>query len=96
MLIYARVVAIPVNFPEQLKIRYETLDRETGEPIAVFGSPLGAPDHFSWEEVKRKFSVGGVHASDCESQLRQNKSALIAQPQEWEGDWALHSESTVI
>jgi hypothetical protein len=37
-MIFARVVAKPVNFPKELDIRYETLDRETGEDVAVFGA----------------------------------------------------------
>jgi phage-related minor tail protein len=82
-MIYARVVAKPVNFPEELDIRYETLDRETGENVAVFGSQRS----FSWEEVKRKFSIGDARAIECERQLRQRETALIAQAQEWESDW---------
>jgi hypothetical protein len=81
-MIYARVVAKPVNFPEELDIRYETLDRETGEDVAVFGGQR----RFSWEEVKRKFSVGEARALECEGQLRQGETALIAQAQQWESD----------
>jgi hypothetical protein len=81
-MIYARVVAKPVNFPEELDIRYETLDRETGENVAVFGSQR----RFSWTEVKRKFSVSEARALECEGQLRQGEPALIAQAQEWESD----------
>ena len=81
-MIYARVVAKPVNFPEELNIRYETLDRETGEDVAVFG----AQRCFSWAEVKREFSVGEARALECEAQLHQGETALIAQAQEWESD----------
>ena len=88
MIIYACVVAMPVNFPGELEIHYRTLDRETGEPVAVFGPPFGSPRYFSWEGLKRKFSVGEALASECEGLLRQGKSAFIAQAQEWDGDWA--------
>lgn len=81
-MIYVRVVAKPVNFPEQLDIRYEILNKETGEDVAVFG----AQRRFSWEEVKRKFSVGEARALECEDQLRQGQNALIAQAQQWESD----------
>jgi hypothetical protein len=81
-MIYARVVAKPVNFPKELDIRYETLDRETGEDVAVFG----AQRCFSWEEVRRKFSVGETQALECEGQLRRGETALITQAQEWESD----------
>ena len=87
MVIYARVVAVPVNFPSELELRYETLDEETGEPIAVFGSPAGSPDYYSWEDLRRKFSIGEALASECEALLRQGENALIAQAQEWEDDW---------
>jgi hypothetical protein len=83
--IYARVVAIPVNFPEELDIHYQTLDRATGENVAVFGSPR----RFTWEEVKRKFSIGEARALACEGQLRQGVTALVAEAREWEGDWNL-------
>ncbi len=81
-MIYARVVAKPVNFPAKLDIRYETVNRETGEHVAVFG----AQRPFSWEEVKLRFSVSEERALECEGQLRQGENALIAQAQEWEGD----------
>ena len=95
VIIYARIVAVPVNFPAELEIRYEALNRETREPTAVFGSPSGAPRHFSWGELKRKFSIGEVRASECEKQLRQGEHALIAEAQEWEGLWGAHSISRV-
>jgi hypothetical protein len=81
-MIYALVVAKPVNFPEELDIRHETLCRECGEDVAVFG----AQRPFSWEEIKRRFSVGEARALECEGQLRQGETALIAQAQEWESD----------
>jgi hypothetical protein len=81
-MIYARVVAKPVNFPAKLDIRYETVDRKTGEDVAVFG----AQRSFSWEEVKLRFSVSDGQALECEGQLRQGENALIAQAQEWESD----------
>jgi hypothetical protein len=88
--IYARVVAIPVNFPEELDIHYHTLCRECGENVAVFGSPR----RFSWEEVKRRFSIGEARALECEGQLRQGATAFIAEAREWEGDWGSHSMAT--
>jgi hypothetical protein len=81
-MIYARVVAKPVNFPAKLDIRYETVDRMTGEHVAVFG----AQRSFSWEEVKLRFSVSEERTPECEGQLRQGENALIAQAQEWESD----------
>jgi hypothetical protein len=81
-MIYARVIAKPVNFPEELDIRYETLHRETGQEVAVFG----AQRRFSWEEIKHRFSLGEGRATECEGQLRQGEPALISQPQEWESD----------
>ena|ERR1039458_5679991 len=91
MIIYARVVAKPVNFPSELKLRYETLDEGSGEPIAVFGPPYGSPDYCSWEDIQRRFSIGSAFASECEVLLRQGKNAMIAQAQQWEGDWELSS-----
>jgi len=79
-MIYARVVAKPVNYPEKLDIRYETVDRQTGEEVAVFG----AQRRFSWEEIKLKFPVSEERALECEAQLRQGENALIAHAQEWE------------
>ena len=87
MVIYAHVVAKPVNFPSTLELRYETLDKETREPIAVFGSPYGSPDYYSWGELKRKFTIGEAFASECEVQLDHGRDALIAQAQEWEDNW---------
>ena len=73
-----RVVAKPLNFPEESDIRYETLDRETRRTWQSLVR------RFSWEEVKRKFSVGEARALEWESQLGEDESALIAQAQEWE------------
>jgi hypothetical protein len=87
MIIYARVVAKPVNFPTEVELRYETLDEGSGKPTAVFGSPNGSPDYCSWEDIRRKFSIGDALASECEALLRQGKSAMIAPAQQWEGDW---------
>jgi hypothetical protein len=87
MIIYARVVAKPVNFPSELELRYETLDKESGRPTAVFGSPFGSPDHYSWEDLKRKFSIDDALASECEALLRNGRNALIARAQDWEDDW---------
>jgi len=81
-MIYARVVAKPVDFPKELDIRYETLDRDTGENVAVFG----AQRRFSWEEVRWKFSIDEALALECEGQLRRGETALIEQAQEWESD----------
>jgi hypothetical protein len=87
MVIYARILAVPVNFPAELELRYETLDKETGEPAAVFGSPFGSPRYFSWDEIKRMFSIGDALASDCEGSLRQGRKTLVVEAREWEGDW---------
>lgn len=87
MIIYARVVAKPVNFPSELELRYETLDRESGQQTAAFGSPFGSPDHYSWDDLKRKFSINDALASECEALLRRGRNALIAQAQDWDDDW---------
>lgn len=87
MVIYARVVAKPVNFPSELALRYEMLNVGSGAPIAVFGSPRGSPNHCSWEDIRRRFSIGNALASECEVLLRQGKNAMIAPAQQWEGDW---------
>jgi hypothetical protein len=81
-MIYARVVAKPVDFPKELEIHYQTLDRDTGERVAVFG----AERHFSWDEVRRRFSVGEALVLEIEDQLRRDETALIAPPQEWESE----------
>ena len=87
MIIYARVVAKPVNFPSELELRYEMLNEGSGEPIAVFGSPHGSPRYCSWEDIRRRFSIGNALASECEVLLRHGKNAMIAPAQQWEGDW---------
>lgn len=66
-------------------IHYHTLCRKCGVNLAVYGLPRC----LSWEEVKRKFSIGNARALECEDQLRQGVTVLIADAQEWEGDWAV-------
>jgi hypothetical protein len=71
------------NFPHEIDVRCETLDRTTGVDLAVFASPR----MFSWQELKQHFEIDDVRASECEEQLLQGTSTLIASPREWEGDW---------
>lgn len=70
--IYARVVAKPINFPDDIEMLYHGLDengRLTGKDY------LGV--HFTWEDVQRRFWIDANYAQECEGYFRNGDSALL-------------------
>lgn len=70
--IFARVVAKPISFPEDIEMLYHCLDEReflTGE------SYRGA--HFGWDEVQRRFCIDADHAKECEGVLLRGDPAFL-------------------
>jgi len=70
--IFARVVAKPISFPNDIKMLYHCLDeqeRPTGE------SRDG--EHITWEEVQRRFLIDADFAKKCEGYFGKGESAFL-------------------
>lgn len=70
--VFVRVVATPINFPDDLEMTYHVLDNE-GEPT---GESLGGM-HFSWQHVKCEFMVPQTYVAECENYFSQGLAVFI-------------------
>jgi hypothetical protein len=70
--IFARVVAKPINFPNDIEMQYQCLD----EREHLTGESYGEV-HFTWDEVQRRFWVDANYATECEGYFRNRESAFL-------------------
>jgi hypothetical protein len=81
--IYARVFAIPVSFPEKLRLSFEILDERSGELLAHLNLAFLSP----WPDVQTEFVLDEAFAKRCEDQLANGVTTLIAEPRKCTGEW---------
>lgn len=70
--IFARVVAKPIAFPEDIEMLYHCLDERefrTGK------SYCGV--HFTWDEVQHRFWIDADYAKECEGYFLRGDSAFL-------------------
>ena len=80
----ARIVAVPLSFPETILIQYQPVDRA--------GNGLGwhvSVGPYSWEEVVLKFCLDSECVNECERYFAHGRKALIAHPQFVHGEWEI-------
>jgi len=70
--ILARVVAKPINFPDEIEVLYHCLD----ESQTYIGKSYRG-EHSTWEKVRRRFKIGGEAAKKCEWYLRKGGGAFL-------------------
>jgi hypothetical protein len=79
---YARVLAIPVSFPQKPKLRFEAVDQDTGEDLGVL-----APQRlYSWDEVKREFPMNEVIVEKCQNQCTRGEAGLVSERRKCEAN----------
>jgi hypothetical protein len=81
--IYAKAVAQPISFPEEIEVRFipvNRFDQPTEEYFYGFG-----PE--TWAQVKNHYSIDEDYASICEGILRDGRAATIAKAQDYPGEW---------
>jgi hypothetical protein len=67
-----RVVAKPINFPDDIEMLYHGLDERK---ILTGNDYFGV--HFTWDEVQRRFSIDAEYAKECEAYFRKGESAFL-------------------
>lgn len=70
--IFARVVAKPINFPDDLKMLYHCLDER-----GCLTGKLYDDAHFRWDQVKRNFDLDPKFAKECEQFLSAGESIFL-------------------
>jgi hypothetical protein len=81
--IYAKVIAQPTSFPQEIQVRYipvDHLDEPTEEYFYGFG-----PE--TWAQVKNRYSIDDDYAETCEGIFLAGRAATIAPAQRWDGKW---------
>jgi hypothetical protein len=70
--IFARVVAKPISFPDDIEMHYHRLNEHgslTGESYSGV--------HFPWDDVQRRFLVDINYAKECEGFFSSGEAAFL-------------------
>lgn len=70
--IFARVVAKPISFPNDIEMLYQCLDEREWPTGKLIDSV-----HFTWEEVQRRFLIGADYAKGCEEHFGKGESVFL-------------------
>ncbi len=72
---FAKVVAKPISFPDDIEIEYHCLDERSSIPT---GKKISAVQHFTWDQVQHSFGIDAETAKKWEEDLCSGKSAIIS------------------
>lgn len=81
--IFARAIAQPILFPDEMEIRFIPVDH-FGNPTEEYFYGFG-PE--TWTQVKNHYSIDEEYAQECEKHFRAGRAAVIAKAQDWPGRW---------
>jgi len=70
--IFARVVAKPISFPDDIEMLYHCLD----ERERLTGKSYGDV-HFGWDEVQHRFLIDANYVKECEGYFGKGESAFL-------------------
>ena len=70
--ILARVVAKPINFPDDIEVLYHCLDESQ-----TYTGKSYRGEHSTWDKVRRRFKIGGEAAKKCEWYFRKGEGAFL-------------------
>jgi hypothetical protein len=75
--IYGRATVYPINFPDEIEIRFHPMNPESGEGTGQVGAVSA---HVSWASIRERYHyVGRAVLDECESRLKSGEEANLIQ-----------------